>query len=781
MEQLTCYKCFHPLNHPGFCPKCGYNNSAYHPQPHYLLPGTVLHGRYLLGTALGEGGFGITYSGFDTALDRRVAVKEFFPQGSVWRESEKSAEVSCLTSSSQQLIFKNGKLKSLQEAKSLAKLDDIGAIVRVLDFFEENNTAYIIMEYVEGVTLKAYAKRSSETMSPEEAVTLLLPVMHALKIMHRRGFVHRDISPDNIMLPPAGDAKLLDFGAVKAVTDVAGNATEHPVVKRGFSPIELYSNKGLIGPWSDVYAMCATIFYLVTGKPLPEPVERMENDTVIISALRGKLSPALQTALLHGLSIQPGKRCQSMDELIDSLTAALRQEQDNNTTSRAAGGTNAYTKTAGQRAPFEDAPGKTLLSNGPGGRQTVAHGNVAPILTDNRDASSGRPEGDPGDTASGTTPSAARKTVVIAVSVLLVLTAAIFAGRHFFKKTDKEGTNNASSQEAALLAHGACGKDADNVTWELDETGTLMLSGNGETASYQSNKEVPWADHREQIKDIRVEEGVTALGSRTFAECTNAKSVSLPESLQTIGSFCFQSCSSVSDYEIPASTTSISAYAFDTCKNIASFTVAAANAQYKSIDDALYSSDGKTLCHVPSAIDGAFTVPEGVESILEDAFCCSALSSVVFPKSLKTIEKYAFDDCNQLKNLTVSAENPFLTSENNVIFSKDKKTLVLFPKQYAGSAYEIPASVEAVADTAFGNTNLTEIVFPTSVKQIYSRIVSQSQSDITLTFRGAAPATDGILFNSRHAISIRYPANAAGWTDLIALDTDHTIQWTPIG
>ena len=324
MQTDTCIKCFKPLDGQSVCPNCGCNCGAYTPRPNFLPAGLLLHNRYKVGLSLGEGGFGITYAGFDTQLKRRVAIKEFFPAGNVWRETEKSLNVTCFSSEDQRTSFENGKQKTLQEAQSIAQLDDIGAIVRVLDFFSENNTAYIIMEFVEGITLKDYVRQLPVTMSPEQITDLLLPVMEALKDMHARGFVHRDISPDNIMVTTAkGKAKLLDFGAVKAVSSKSGNSTEHPIVKRGFSPIELYSTTGLIGPWSDVYSMCATIFYLVSGQILQEPMDRMSGDNTP-AVLGGKVSPQLEAVLIKGLSIRPEARYQNMDALMHDMEAAKK-------------------------------------------------------------------------------------------------------------------------------------------------------------------------------------------------------------------------------------------------------------------------------------------------------------------------------------------------------------------------------------------------------------------------------------------------------------------------
>ncbi len=315
-----CLKCLSPLKEDGVCQACGYDNYSYDRAIHHLKPETVLHGRYYVGAELGEGGFGITYVGLDLVLNRKIAIKEFFPNGGVWR-GEDEITVKCHTTLLNQQNFELGKQKCISEAQSLAKLDDISAVVRILDFFSENNTAYIIMEFVEGSTLKDYVRSLPRKMTLREALDLLKPITDALEIIHKRGFVHRDISPDNIMLVKNGTSKLLDFGAVKSVTP-DGSATEHPVIKQGFSPLEMYSSNGLIGPWTDVYALAATILYLIMGIFPDDPPNRLDNDT-FPEKLDKRMSPKQKDVFLKALSIQSKNRYQSVGDFIYDLRETL--------------------------------------------------------------------------------------------------------------------------------------------------------------------------------------------------------------------------------------------------------------------------------------------------------------------------------------------------------------------------------------------------------------------------------------------------------------------------
>lgn len=325
MKLTYCINCFTPMQDDVACPNCHFQFKDYVPASHHLLPETILHGRYLVGRVLGEGGFGITYLGFDLKLERKVAIKEFFPNGSVWRDAASGLTVSCYNTEDVSQMFTYGKENCMKEAKTLAKLDDIDSVVHVLDHFPENNTAYIIMEYIEGVTLKDHVQKLPAKMTFRQVMDLLRPIMRALITIHDRGFIHRDISPDNIMITPDGKAKLLDFGTVKPVPQ-GGAFTQNPTIKRGFSALEQYSSEGKLGEWTDVYAICATIYYLLTGTVVPEPTDRLSSGgDRIADKLKGLVpEPALQ-ALVHGLAINPQNRLRSMQDLLAQLDSQSKK------------------------------------------------------------------------------------------------------------------------------------------------------------------------------------------------------------------------------------------------------------------------------------------------------------------------------------------------------------------------------------------------------------------------------------------------------------------------
>lgn len=323
MERICPY-CMHHLKEDGSCPRCGSKAAEYHPASHHLPPGSVLKGRYVVGRVLGEGGFGITYLGMDSNLERRVAVKEYFPTCLVSRETSLSLSVTCYTLNVQD-TYEKGRSQFLKEARTMARLENIPEIVQVLDHFQDNNTAYIIMEFLEGETLKDRTARLGRIPSGE-LLELLRPVMGAMEAMHQAGIIHRDISPDNLMCLSSGKVKLMDFGCAK---EIQGQPTQTVTLKHGFAPREQYVGRGQ-GPWTDVYALCATIYYCLTGKVPPRSVERQDGDQdtlVPLTQLGADLTAQQEWALEKGLAVRTTGRWQSMAQLYGALYGVTLEGQ----------------------------------------------------------------------------------------------------------------------------------------------------------------------------------------------------------------------------------------------------------------------------------------------------------------------------------------------------------------------------------------------------------------------------------------------------------------------
>ena len=316
MEFNKCLGCMEDFR--GYpCPNCGYDPGADKGNGYALPPETILYGKYLVGRVLGQGGFGITYVGWDLALERKVAIKEYYPSGQVSRVPGERT-LTWYTNANAQQAKQSGMEMFLKEARKMARVDEIPGVVRVRDLFRENDTAYIVMDFVEGETLKAQLKRTGP-LSWDRAKEVFLPAIRIMEQVHQAGLVHRDLSPDNLMLTPKGTVKILDLGAAKDLSINTG-ASSMQVAKDGFSPLEQYTKKGGSGPWTDVYAMAATIYYALTGILPPNAVDRMEEDTLSFDypAFASLPEQAIK-ALKNALALTAQKRTQSMAELEEGL------------------------------------------------------------------------------------------------------------------------------------------------------------------------------------------------------------------------------------------------------------------------------------------------------------------------------------------------------------------------------------------------------------------------------------------------------------------------------
>ncbi len=291
-----------------------------------LRKGTRLIGRYTVEGVLGQGGFGITYLGMDELHKKKVAIKEFFPQGIVTRNIEYEDTVT-VTLVGEKENYDKGKERFLKEAQTMAMFSKDKGIVKALDFFEINNTAYIVMEYLEGVTLKQYL-RENERIDAEDLVELLVPLIEALDEIHSQGLIHRDISPDNIMVLPDGRIKLMDFGAARDYTEF-GEKSLSIVLKPGYAPPEQYQTHGVQGPWTDIYALCATMYKCITGENPPDAIDRLVDDYLKkISAFGITVSPQIEKAIIKGMSVAAKDRYQNVGDFCEDLYGGYEENSE---------------------------------------------------------------------------------------------------------------------------------------------------------------------------------------------------------------------------------------------------------------------------------------------------------------------------------------------------------------------------------------------------------------------------------------------------------------------
>lgn len=317
---MRCINCFSEIGGGTECSSCGYDLSEYHCPEGCLAPRIIIGGRYEIGRVIGEGGFGITYAAYDKTLKSKCAVKEYFPRGLSSRMT--GTEIKAFSDTDDE--YSNGLNRFKQEAAKLAKFDGIRNIVNVKSFISDNNTGYIIMNFVEGISLKEYLENNGGRLSPERTFTLIAPIISALDKIEREGIIHRDISPDNLILRTDNELVLIDFGSAREY-NVDKSMTV--ILKHGYAPPEQYTSAAAQGPWTDIYALCATIYKMITGEVPPDAMERLGGKAKLIpiSKYGVRLSKQRENAIMKGLSVNADERFASADELYNAL---YRQENN---------------------------------------------------------------------------------------------------------------------------------------------------------------------------------------------------------------------------------------------------------------------------------------------------------------------------------------------------------------------------------------------------------------------------------------------------------------------
>ena len=312
-----CYNCFQEKPEgEGPCPYCGFdlveNEKKF---PVALRAGTVLNDRYIVGRVLGQGGFGITYLALDTQLNAKVAIKEFMP-GEIATRQGTTVSVMMDTKSEE---FAYGAERFQEEARTLAKFIGNPNIAAVTSYFDENDTSYFVMDYIEGISFKTYIANHGGKISVEETLNVMIPVLRALTAVHAEGFIHRDVTPDNIYITKDGIVKLLDFGSARYSIGDKSKSLD-VILKVGYAPKEQYIRRSRQGPFTDVYSCAACFYAAITGFLPPESLERLDEDTLVpISQCGIEIPEYLDKAILKGLAVQPEDRFQNAQEFLDAI------------------------------------------------------------------------------------------------------------------------------------------------------------------------------------------------------------------------------------------------------------------------------------------------------------------------------------------------------------------------------------------------------------------------------------------------------------------------------
>lgn len=288
-----------------------------------LKPGVILKERYKIEEVIGAGGFGITYRAWDPLLQSYVAIKEYYPSGIATRSADSSKV--CVPVGQEQREYHRGRIRFLKEAQDVARFQSEPNIVSIYDYLEENDTAYMVMEYLHGCTLKQYIREHGGRLDTDHIIHICLSVLDALAVVHKAGMIHRDISPENIFICEDLTVKLIDFGAAKQVY-LDGEQTMSVVLKPGYAPPEQYAKKDKQGPWTDIYALGATLYFAATGEKPEESFGRVLEDTIKpVCEVNPEIPRAMSQVIMRAMSVKIEDRYQTVEAMREALLAGEGQ------------------------------------------------------------------------------------------------------------------------------------------------------------------------------------------------------------------------------------------------------------------------------------------------------------------------------------------------------------------------------------------------------------------------------------------------------------------------
>lgn len=312
MSRRICSNCFAPI-WGKTCRRCGHSTQRRASDYDALPVGTRLNSRYITGRLLGRGGFGMIYLAYDEKEDRTVALKEYYPDGAAVRGQDNITVEPMTTQQSES--YSAGLSRFYQEAEIISRFRESSQIIGIYDVFEANGSAYYAMEYVQGTSLEALTKERSK-LAPEQAVYIAVKLLPALDILHKKNILHRDVSPDNILLKQDGGVRLIDFGAARVLQDAGKSLSV--ILKQGFAPLEQYQRRGNQGGWTDIYSLGASLFYCLTGTEPEDPLTRLDDDTPFRLGIRS-MPERLGDVITRACALKPENRFQDAGEMLEAV------------------------------------------------------------------------------------------------------------------------------------------------------------------------------------------------------------------------------------------------------------------------------------------------------------------------------------------------------------------------------------------------------------------------------------------------------------------------------
>lgn len=322
VQYNNCPNCFAFMSEGSVCKNCGHDYQRDKQYAGVLPPFTQLNNRYVIGRVLGKGGFGVTYIAKDTIANSICAIKEYMPSEYSMRNGG-TTNIVPFPDDKSKSVYHHGKEKFMEEAKTLLKLRNNPTVVDILDYFTQNNTAYLVMEYLDGQDLRKMSRANGGTIDVEFAKVVLVTVASSLMEVHRKNILHRDLSPENIFVTVTGTIKLIDFGAARNYVSTQ-NKGMSILLKQGFAPPEQYEKKGAQGPWSDVYALCATFYTLVSGKRLVDAMFRCRGEKQpSLAELGCPVTKKTSDVIMRGMELDYKRRYKDFKELLDDIDIKL--------------------------------------------------------------------------------------------------------------------------------------------------------------------------------------------------------------------------------------------------------------------------------------------------------------------------------------------------------------------------------------------------------------------------------------------------------------------------
>lgn len=549
--------------------------------PQHTLPREAFLDNYTyqVGSVIGEGGFGITYKGRNR-VGTVVAIKECFPRSEVNRDSQTGNDVNWRND------HKKYTQKLIEEAKRVAKIQNCPTIVPVRDAFFDNKTAYIVMDYVEGITLGEYVRQKGK-LAFSDCVKLLAPLMEDLGRIHEEyHLIHRDISPNNIMVQKDGTVRLLDFGAAKIVQPENlqnGTPPSQLIGTPHFRAFEQLDSTERIHTWTDVYALTATIFFCITGEAPPDVIRRMKNPILDIpDYLSEPISAKTKAILNKGLAVYPQDRYQDVNQLLSALKNELNfvwfeKVKDVVVGNKVETVENQISEPQPASIPQPKRNFKKIRRSKSIQKKSFISEQLSDIF------------------------SFFVVLVIIAFFAMLCLHD-IKQGLQYYVKQ---------------------GRCTDTVTWRLDED-TLYIDGSGDMKDYDNDS--PWLSQSKKIKNIVISEEITSIGSYSFSNCTNLTRIIIPNSVTEIGYSAFKGCRNLTSVTIPDSVTVIQSSVFSGCANLTNIT----------IPDSVTAIGHYSFKKCTSLT--SITIPDSVTIIGSKAFLgCKNLKNIIIPSSTEVV------------------------------------------------------------------------------------------------------------------------------------------------